>query len=58
MTMKSFEELFSTLALSRQQLRETCKADIAESRKFIEYSRKLIERSRVILNIAQGKKKA
>jgi hypothetical protein len=56
--MKSFEELFSTLALSRQQLREICEANIAHSKKSIEHSRKLIERSLVILNKAEGKKKS
>jgi hypothetical protein len=49
--------LFSTLALSRQQLRESCEATIAHSKKSIEHSHKLIERSLVILNKAEGKKK-
>jgi hypothetical protein len=57
-TVKSFEELLSTLALSRQQLRDSCEANIARSRKSIEHSRKLIERSLVILNKAEGKKKS
>jgi hypothetical protein len=56
--MEFLEELLIALTMSRQQLRATCKANIAESRKFIEYSRKLIERSRVILNKAEGKKKS
>jgi hypothetical protein len=58
MTMKSFEELFPTLPMSRQQLRDTSETRIAEARKFIEYSRKLIDQSLIILNKDQRKKKS
>jgi hypothetical protein len=56
--MKSFEELFPTLPMSRQQLRDTSETRIAEARKFIEYSRKLIDQSLIILNKDQRKKKS
>ena len=57
MTNESLDELIRRLTLSQQQLREKCEANIAESKKIVEHSRKLIEQSYIILNKAESVKK-
>jgi hypothetical protein len=51
-TMESLDDLLRRFTLSQQQLRERCEANIAESKRIVEHSRKLIEQSYIILNKA------